>query len=188
MKIEQEFTVALPLDQVWDFFQNVPEVAKCLPGAELTEDLGNGEYKGKLDAKMGPMSVSFEGKAKVATEAASKTGVIQGSGADRRGGSRGKVKVDYALSAVDGGTQVNVDADVSLSGPAAQFGRVGLIKEMSGRLITEFTACLERKLAAETTEEAEAVNAGEVSGISLFFASLGSMIVNFLKKLFKQEN
>ena len=86
MNIEQEFTVARPLDQVWSFFQDVPEVAKCLPGAELTEDLGDGKFKGKLDAKVGPMSVSFEGKATVSADAAARTGVIEGAGADRRGG------------------------------------------------------------------------------------------------------
>ncbi len=188
MRLEQEFTVARPLTQVWEFFQDVPEVAKCLPGAELTEALGGGEYKGKLDAKMGPISVSFEGKAKVTTDVDSRTGVIEGSGADRRGGSRGKVKVDYVLVSVGSGTQVTVEADVSLSGPAAQFGRVGLIKEMSSRLIKDFTACLEGKLAAKTVEEAEAITASELSGISLFFASLGSIIVNFFKKIFGREN
>jgi carbon monoxide dehydrogenase subunit G len=188
MRIDQEFTVARPLTQVWDFFQDVPEVAKCLPGAELTEALGGGEYKGKLDAKMGPMSISFEGKAKVTTDVDSKTGVIEGSGADRRGGSRGKVKVDYVLVAVGNGTQVTMEADVTLSGPAAQFGRVGLIKEMSARLIMDFTACLEGKLAAETVEEAEAITASELSGIRLFFASLGSIFANFLRKLFGREN
>jgi len=188
MNVEQEFTVARPLEQVWDFFQNVPEVAKCLPGAELTEELGDGQFKGKLDAKVGPMSVSFDGKATMTADVATKTGVIKGSGADRRGGSRGKVKVEYALTAVEGGTKVNMDAEIAISGPAAQFGRVGLIKEMSSRLIIDFTVCLEGKLAAETVEESQAITAAEVSGVSLFFASLGAAIVAFFKKLMGGKN
>jgi hypothetical protein len=92
------------------------------------------------------------------------------------------------LVSVGSGTQVTVEADVSLSGPAAQFGRVGLIKEMSSRLIKDFTACLEGKLAAKTVQEAEAITASELSGISLFFASLGSIIANFFKKIFGREN
>jgi hypothetical protein len=47
---------------------------------------------------------------------------------------------------------------------------------MSKRLIGEFVQCLEGKLAAETRAEASKVEAGEVRGISLFFASLWSWI------------
>lgn len=188
MNIDQEFTVARPLERVWSFFQDVPEVAKCLPGAELTEALGDGQFKGKLDAKVGPMSVSFDGKATVTADAAAKTGVIEGSGADRRGGSRGKVRVEYTLTEVEGGTKVSMNADIAISGPAAQFGRVGLIKEMSSRLIVDFTVCLEGKLAAETMEESQAITAAEVSGATLFFASLWAAIATFFKKLTGGKN
>ena len=40
MLINNTFEVAEPLEKVWDFFGNVPQVAACLPGAELTDDLG----------------------------------------------------------------------------------------------------------------------------------------------------
>jgi hypothetical protein len=53
---------------------------------------------------------------------------------------------------------------------------------MSKRLIGEFVQCLEGKLAAQTTAEASRVEAGEVHGISLFFASLWS----WLKGLFRR--
>jgi hypothetical protein len=71
---------------------------------------------------------------------------------------------------------VGVDADVTLSGPVAQFGRTGLVNEMSKRLIGQFVQCLEGKLTAETAAEASTVEAGEVRGISLFFAALWSWI------------
>mgnify|MGYP000529555105 CR=1 FL=1 len=48
MKISHEFVVARPVDQVWDYFQDIPSVADCLPGAELTEDKGDGQYAGKV--------------------------------------------------------------------------------------------------------------------------------------------
>jgi hypothetical protein len=47
---------------------------------------------------------------------------------------------------------------------------------MSKRLIGDFVNCLEGKLAAATEEEAEAIKAKEVRGISLFFASLWAWI------------
>ena len=51
--------------------------------------------------------------------------------------------MDYGLEEMDGGTRVTVDADVMLAGAAAQFGRTGLIQEMSKRLIGEFVHCVE---------------------------------------------
>lgn len=187
MKITQEFEVGKPLEAVWTFFQDIPAVAQCLPGAELTTDHGDGTYEGTLEAKLGPMTASFEGKATVTPDPANHSGHIEGQGADKRGGSRGQVKVDYRLIAVDSGTSVSVDADVILSGAAAQFGRTGLIKEMSNRLINDFVECLEAKLGAATAEEAQEIAAAQVQGASLFFSSLWTAIVNFFKRLLSRE-
>jgi len=187
MKIANEFEVARPIDTVWEFFQDVPSVAQCLPGAELTDDKGEGVYAGNISVKLGPMSAMFEGEATVVADPAARSANISGKGVDRRGGSRGQVKVDYILEAVGAGTKVLVDADVTLSGSAAQFGRTGLINEMSSRLIGEFVDCLEKKLEASTPEEAAAVTAGEVRGISLFFSSLMAWIGRLFKRLFGRE-
>ncbi len=184
MKITQDFEVAQPVQTVWEFFQDVPSVAQCLPGAELTEDRGDGTYVGKVEVKLGPMSAAFEGEATVTPDEAAKTGMISGKGVDKRGGSRGQVKVEYRLTESGTGTIVAVDADVTLSGAAAQFGRTGLINEMSKRLINDFVACLESKLAATTQAEAETITAGEVSGLSLFFSSIIAPITRLFKRLF----
>lgn len=187
MKITQEFEVGKPMSSVWDFFQDIPAVAQCLPGAELTADHGDGTYEGNLEAKLGPMTAKFEGKAAVTVDSSSRSGHIEGQGADKRGGSRGQVKVDYRLKAVESGTSVTVDADVTLSGAAAQFGRTGLIKEMSNRLVAEFVDCLEAKLGAETASEAEDIAAGEVKGATLFLSSIWAAIVSFFKRLLRRE-
>jgi carbon monoxide dehydrogenase subunit G len=182
MKIEHEFTVARPPDQVWDFFQDIPSVAQCLPGADLLGQSEDGSYDGKLAVKLGPMSSSFEGKATVTPDPAAMTAVIEGKGVDKTGGSRGQVKVAYQIVPEGTGSKVAVDADVTLSGPVAQFGRTGLVNEMSKRLIGEFVRCLEGKLSAESPSDASKVQAGEVHGITLFFASLWS----WFKGLFGQ--
>jgi carbon monoxide dehydrogenase subunit G len=188
MKISHEFTVQRPIGAVWALFQDVPAVAQCLPGAELLEDKGDGTYVGKVSVKLGPMSATFEGEATVEPDEAQRQASIQGKGVDRRGGSRGQVNVEYRLAEMAGATQVNLDAEVTLSGAAAQFGRGGLINEMSTRLIGEFVECLEAKLAAGTVEEAAEIEAEEVRGISLFFSSLAATIVRFFKRLLGRGN
>jgi carbon monoxide dehydrogenase subunit G len=189
MKITETIEVDRPADQVWELFQDVPALAACLPGAELTEDKGDGVYAGTVGAKLGPMTANFEGEATVSVDAAARTGSVKGKGMDRAGGSMGQVTMQYAVVARDdGGSTVTVDADVLLSGAAAQFGRTGLIKEMSSRLIGEFVTCVEAKLAATTPEEAAEVGAGDVKGLSLFFSSLLATIRRFFRRLFGSDD
>ena len=185
MKISNEFEVERPIDTVWDAFQDVPSVAQCLPGATITEDKGGNIYSGAVEVKLGPMSAKFEGEAKISPDEPTRSGRIEGKGVDRSGGSRGQVEVDYRLAEAAGKTRVFVDADIKLSGAIAQFGRTGLVEEMSKRLIDEFVYCLHAKLAADNPEEAAEIEAGEVKGISLFFASLMSAIGKFFRRLFQ---
>ena len=186
MKITQEFRVNQSPETVFGFFQNVPSVAQCLPGASLTEERGDGSYAGVVSVKLGPMTARFEGAASVSSDAEARTGRISGKGIDKRGGSRGQVKVEYSITPADGGSQVMVDADITISGAAAQFGRTGLINQMSQRLIKDFVACLEAKLEASDRSEAEEIEAPEVKGVSLLASTIGSNIAAGVKGLFRR--
>jgi hypothetical protein len=77
---------------------------------------------------------------------------------------------------------VEIAADIALQGKLAQFGRTGLIQEVSGTLTKEFASCLVQKLVAETPEEAAQVKAAEVHGISLFFKSLWAWLRRLVKR------
>jgi carbon monoxide dehydrogenase subunit G len=184
MRFDREFTVGRPIESVWALFQDVPAVAQCLPGAELTKEKGGGTYTGKVSVKLGPINPTFEGEATAVYEADSRAIRLDGSGVDRQGGSRGRVHVAVRLEEVGATTLVAVDANISLSGAAARFGRTGLIEEMANRLIGDFVACLEAKLAAETPLEAAAVQAEELRGFSLFLSSLAGWVSKAVRRLF----
>lgn len=183
MKISHEFEVHRPISDVWDMFQDIPSVAHCLPGADLTEDRGGGVYAGELQVKLGPMTAKFEGEAKVSPDEPARRATIEGKGVDRAGGSRGTVNVSYHLAETEGHTRVFVDADVKLSGAIAQFGRSGLVEEMSRRLIDEFVYCMHAKLDAATPEQAATIEAGEVKGLSLVLASFTAWLGKLFKRL-----
>lgn len=53
MLITNDFEVAEPVGAVWEFFGDIPRVASCLPGAELTTDLGNDSYAGNVAIRNG---------------------------------------------------------------------------------------------------------------------------------------
>ena len=163
MEIKQSFTVARPLAQVWSLFQDVPVVAGCMPGAELLADKGGGAYQGRVSMKLGPFSASFEGEAQVTPDPAMHSGHVEGKGTDKRGGSRSKLVLDYRLAEVPGGTKVDVDADVQLVGPIAQFGRTGIVNETANVLIRQFVQNVEQKLAAMPAAATSSVSATTVT-------------------------
>ena len=138
MKVSESFEVAESLERVWALFQDVPLVVRCLPGAALGEALGEDRYRGDLAVKLGPIQSTFSGEASLTSDPDARVGRIGGQGVDKKGGSRGSMELVYRLYATGGGTRVEVDADFTLAGRAAQFGRVGLIQQLTRRLLGEF--------------------------------------------------
>jgi carbon-monoxide dehydrogenase small subunit len=168
MKVAQRFTVARPPAEVFAFFQDVPAVARCMPGAELLEDKGDGLYAGRVKVRLGPFGANFEGEAKVSADPAAQSGHVEGKGVDKRGGSRTRMVIDYRVAPAGDGTEVTVDAEVTLAGAIAQFGRTSLIQETANILVQDFARALERELAPAAaltaTSTPEAAPSGPVQG------------------------
>lgn len=195
MKVEERLAVARPPDAVWALFCDVPEVVQCLPGAELLKDLGDARYEGRVTVRLGPVNAAFGGEATVHNDAEARRGRIEGKGVDRKSGSRGSIAVTYQLTEIAAGTEVHFDADIVLSGPAAQFGRPGLVRELSARILRDFAKNLEARLAAPSGAPAAGEAAGadgtppplphrEVHGLSLLLGSVLGLVRNFFAGLF----
>lgn len=147
MKIRESFTVACPPAAVWAFFQDVPAVAACLPGAELIESEAHDIHRGKVGVRLGPFKATFEGEARVTADPATRSGYIEGRGVDKQGGSHSRLTVDYKLNDLHGSTQVDIVVDLTLSGPIAQFGRTGLVTEAANVLVGDFARNLEARIS-----------------------------------------
>ncbi len=144
--IEDEFTVDHPLARVWEIFADMPAVAACLPGAEISEHSPTA-LKGKISTKFGPMRAAFAGSAALERDEAEKRGAIRGNGTDSLSGSRARGDISYQLfDAGSGRTRVAVAIDYSLQGPLAQFSRGGLVKEFVKKMVADFAANLNARL------------------------------------------
>jgi carbon monoxide dehydrogenase subunit G len=132
---------------VWNFFQDVPAVARCLPGAEYLGPKEDGLHNGKMSMTVGPFKAAFEGEAKVAYDAAANSIEMEGKGVDKKGASRGKMRMVCALHDKGGTTEVTINADIQLSGSIAQFGRTGIINEIASVLISDFASNVESELS-----------------------------------------
>jgi carbon-monoxide dehydrogenase small subunit len=146
-RIEDQVTVKHSLDRVWAAFADMPAVAGCLPGAEITENAGD-SVKGRISVKFGPMRAAFAGTATLERDERAKRGVIHGAGQDALSSSRARGDIAYQLSDAGGGaTLVAISIDYTLQGPLAQFSRGGLVKEFVGRMVADFGRNLDAYLA-----------------------------------------
>jgi len=123
----------------------------------------------------------------VTTDPLSKTAHVDGVGTDRRGGSRGRVVVDYRLSANELSTTVTIDAEVSLSGAAAWFGRTSLVQEMSGIIIAEFTELTETRLTGDPATGVGQTGPSRIRVGSLILRRLVSQILTALRRWFGRK-
>lgn len=148
MMIKNDFEVSEPLDAVWDFFADIPQVAACLPGAELTEKVGDDHYEGTVLISLGPVKMEFDGAAEILERReADKTIVVDAAGADKKGRGQAALNLNAALSPAPQGTKVEVALDLQLSGAAAQYGR-GMIADVTAVLLDDFATNMQNRLAA----------------------------------------
>src|SRR5215472_7993031 len=168
MLIKNGFEVAEPIEKVWQFFGNIPQVAACLPGAELTGDLGGEKYQGRVAVRMGPVRLNFAGTADITErdEAAQRV-VVHGSGAEEKGRGQASMVVTATLARSGRGTRVDVTQDLQLSGAAAQYGR-GMISDVTSVLMRDFAVNLQNQIArAERGEALAPAAAAPARGLTL---------------------
>lgn len=199
MLIENEFTVAAPRDFLWSYLLDVEKIAPCMPGAELTEIVDDHNWKGKLIAKFGPVTLSFAGTVTIESrDDVAHRVVLTAKGMEQKGKGAANAKVTSWLEpgATDDATVVKMEADITLTGAAAQLSR-GLLPEISKKLTQTFADCLQESMAAEQITREGAVDAGAqpapvkppvvakpVGGIGLGLVAVWSIIVGFFRKLF----
>mgnify|MGYP001199975100 CR=1 FL=1 len=157
MQFENSFDVPLPPAEAWKVLMDVPRIAPCFPGAELTETLGPDKFKGRAGVKIGPVNLFFAGEAEfVAKDEAAHKATLKGKGNDTKGRGQAAATVDFALVEHDGGTRVNVKTDLNMTGMVAQYGRAsGLMKEIAGAILGQFAENLRREIDRTSPHDAQ---------------------------------
>jgi carbon monoxide dehydrogenase subunit G len=188
MLIKNEFEVAEPVEKVWRFFENIPQVATCLPGAELTEDLGDEKYKGKVAVRMGPVRLQFAGTADITErDEAAKRVVVHASGADEKGRGQASMVVTAVLTRAGRGTKVGVVQDLQLSGAAAQYGR-GMISDVTAVLMRDFATTMQDRIErierGESAEQIAAASATPAKGFTLGMRAARMALTRVFRRFF----
>src|SRR2546423_15144493 len=101
MLINNSFEVPLAPADAWNVLMDIPRIAPCVPGAELTDVVDENTYNGKVSVRLGPVALTFAGTVKFSEkdEAARKARVYaQGKDAKGRGGAH--ANVDFHIEPV----------------------------------------------------------------------------------------
>jgi uncharacterized protein len=147
MKLEDQFRVDVPIEQAWGVLTDLERIAPCMPGAQLQEVEGD-EYRGIVKVKVGPITAQYKGTASfVEVDEAAHKAVIKADGRDTRGQGNASATITAELTPDDGGTQVALTTDLTVTGKVAQFGR-GVMADVSTKLLGQFVDCLERDVLA----------------------------------------
>jgi carbon monoxide dehydrogenase subunit G len=163
MLIENSFDVDADPDRVFRFLQNPHNVATCFPGAELTEDLGDDQYRGKVKIKLGPVTAAFSGVAKITEkDDVARIAVLVAEGKDARGSGTAKATATMRVEPTETGSNVLLKTDLTISGKLAQFGR-GIMADVSGRMVNDLAVRVRERIESEpeATEAAATEAAAE---------------------------
>jgi len=185
MLIKSGFDVAQPVDKVWQFFDDIPGVAACLPGAELTQDLGDNKYLGKVAIRMGPVRLQFGGTAQIKErDDTAKRIVVDAAGADEKGRGNASMLITATLSPARGGTRVDVTQDLQVSGAAAQYGR-GMITDVTEILMRDFATNLQTRIDAKARGIAvDKVGSASASGFTIGLRAARLALARVLRRFF----
>jgi len=188
MLIKNGFEVTEPVEKVWQFFDDIPQVATCLPGTELTESLGDDRYAGRVAVRMGPVRLQFAGTADITErDEAARRIVVHATGAEEKGRGQASMVVTATLTRAGRGTRVDVSQDLQLAGAAAQYGR-GMISDVTSVLMHDFAVNLQDRIErierGESAEQIAAAAATPAGGITLGLRAARMALMRVFRRFF----
>jgi carbon monoxide dehydrogenase subunit G len=158
MEFDNSFDVPLAPAQAWAVLMDIPRIAPCMPGAELTEVVDPQNFKGKISVRLGPVALTFAGRVQIDSMDETNYGArVRAQGSDGKGRGSANATATFHIQPVPDGSRVIIHTDLMLSGAVAQYGRgVGMIQATAAQIIGQFAANLraqlERQPAAATPD------------------------------------
>jgi carbon monoxide dehydrogenase subunit G len=138
VKLTDTFTIPANHDRSWELLQDIPAVARCLPGAQLSS-LDDESCTGAVKVKIGPIVLTYHGQLDfIDRNPAEGVMTMRANGKDKRGaGTVSGVLKLVETESTETETTFSLEADIDITGKPAQFGR-NAIQDVSSRLIGQF--------------------------------------------------
>ena len=152
MEFDNSFEVPLPPEQAWKVLMDIPGIAPCMPGAELTEIVDPQNYKGRIAVRLGPVALSFAGRVTLdEIDEAGHSARVTAQGNDAKGRGSANATATFRIEPAAAGSRVVIHTDLTLSGAVAQYGRgVGMIQATAAQIVSQFAGNLRAQLARQS--------------------------------------
>lgn len=153
VELEKSFPMPGPAEATWAFLQDIESVAACMPGAKITERVGDGRFKGTVTVKIGPATMSFRGEVEVRDiDTAARSLALLAKGTDTTGTSGAAMDLKARVESIDHATSNLVGhSEVSMSGKAAAFGG-RMMGSVADQLMQQFAANFAAQVAARSPQ------------------------------------
>jgi uncharacterized protein len=177
VKIEQTVVLDAPPERVWALLIDAREVASCLPGASISEQVDDRTWRGTMTVKVGPVTTRYKGTIGFERLDADRWEAdMVGRGQDVKGRGGAEMRMQSRLQPTNGGTEVRVTAEVGVTGILAQLGR-GIIEGVSVQTFQHFAGALRQRLAGVPASEAPPQS---LDALALGAKAMGQAVKRFL--------
>jgi carbon monoxide dehydrogenase subunit G len=159
VKVQESFVIAQDPDRLWEFFEQVDQVAACVPGVESVEIIDDENSKVRVTQAVGPMTATFELKMRITERVPQELMQFTAVGRAVRGAA-GNIRTTNTvrLAAVENGTRVDLESELALGGVMGSLGQKVVAKQ-AGQVTKQFAAALERSLNGDADPAASAAAA-----------------------------
>lgn len=147
MEISKSFIVKASREAAWSFLTDPVRVARCLPGAAITNQVDERTHAGTMTVKVGPVAATYKGTMRFERlDRGTWTAEIVATGQDVRGKGGADMRMTSTLvERAPGETEVTITSQVNVMGVLAQFGR-GMIQDVSDQMFGTFVAAARAEL------------------------------------------
>jgi carbon monoxide dehydrogenase subunit G len=169
MEFDNSFDVPLAPGQAWSVLMDVPRIAPCMPGAELTEVVDPQNFGGKISVRLGPVALTFAGRVQIdSIDDVNHSARVKAQGNDAKGRGGANATATFHIEPAGTGSKVLIHTDLMLSGAVAQYGRgVGMIQATAAQIINQFAGNLRAQLAQQASAPAPAAPPPEPAPVAL---------------------
>lgn len=131
--LEGTYSFDAPQDIVWEAVQDPHVLSQVLPGCERLEQVGENEYEGEINIRIGPVQGNFAGTVRLSDIQPPNSYTLELEGQGRPGYVKGAGSLRLESSG-DGKTTLSYTGEAQLSGRIASVGQ--RLMDSSARSIT----------------------------------------------------
>ena len=145
MKLNGTWSFSADQDQVWKFLIDPEQLAKCMPGCEKLEQVGQDEYAGQIKVGLAAVKGVYKGTVKIDEIRPPVHYKLTLDGKGRQGFLKGTGTVD--LDDQGDSTVITYSGDVQIGGPLASVGQ-RMMDGAAKMIVGQFFKAMEGQMSA----------------------------------------